>query len=56
MLPRATIALEPASLLREGPDITTCPKALDPAPTLGRVLTLPRVLGLRTSPHHPGGL
>jgi hypothetical protein len=55
-LPRATTALEPASLLREGSGIVTCPKAPDPAPPPRRAPALPRVLRLQTPPRHPGGL
>jgi hypothetical protein len=55
-LPCATVALEPISLLREGSNAITCPEALNPASSSRRCLALPRVLRLRTQPHHPGGV
>jgi hypothetical protein len=56
VLPRATAALEPASLPREGFGIATCLKALDPTPPPRGAPMLSCVLRLRTPPHHPGGL
>jgi hypothetical protein len=55
-LPCATVALEPISLLREGSNAVTCPEALNHASSSRRCLALPRVLRLRTQPHHPGGV
>jgi hypothetical protein len=51
-LPRATAAPKPASLLREGTGVATCPKAPDPIPLPRRAPALPRVLRLWTPHHH----
>jgi hypothetical protein len=56
VLPHVTAAPEPASLLREGSGVVTCPGASDPAPLYGRAPALPRVSRHRTPPRHLGGL
>jgi hypothetical protein len=53
MHPRAAtclVAPKPASLLREGFDNATCPKALDPASSPRRAPTLTRSLSFRPCP------